>query len=178
MNKAAPVSLILRQLRHDIWATERLIEHCRSLNAQQLQLTVPGSYGSIRRTLLHIVAADERYLRRMVAIPEPILDEERTPDATLDDIAAHLRVVSETVEKLFSGERFDPERVIRDARRRNPADPPLLITTWVLINQFAHHGSDHRAQVGTILGANGLPTADLDVWAYGRANDAVKEEKG
>ena len=54
-----PTQLILRQLRHDIWATERLIEHVRRLSSQQLQLTVPGTYGSIHKTLLHIVAANE-----------------------------------------------------------------------------------------------------------------------
>ena len=43
------------------------------------------------------------------------------------------------------------------------------------MNQFAHHGSDHRAHVGTILGAHGLEAPELDVWAYGRVNDAVKE---
>jgi hypothetical protein len=43
----------------------------------------------------------------------------------------------------------------------------------VLINQFVHHGSDHRAQIGTILGAHGLATPDLDVWTYGKEHKAV-----
>ena len=170
-----PTQLILRQLRHDTWATEQLIEHVRRLTSEQLQLTVPGTYGSIHKTLMHIVAANERYLRRFVPM-DPVIDEERTPNASLDDMAAHLRKVQEAVEKLFAGEHVDPDAAIRD-KRRNPADPPLLITSWVLFNQFVHHGSDHRAQIGTILGANGLPTADIDVWAYGRANDAVREER-
>jgi len=171
-----PTQLILRQLRHDIWATERLIEHVRRLSSQQLQLTVPGTYGLIHKTLLHIVAANERYLRRFLPM-DPVIDEDRTPNASLDDIVAHLRKVKDAVEKLFAGEHVDPDAVIRDNRRRNPADPPLLITSWVLLNQFVHHGSDHRAQIGTIFGANGLPTADIDVWAYARELDAVKEER-
>jgi uncharacterized damage-inducible protein DinB len=170
-----PTQLILRQLRHDVWATERLITHVRRLDPQQLMLTVPGTYGPIHKTLAHIVAADERYLRRFLPM-DPILDEDETPSRPLDEIAAHLRKVKDSVEQLFAGEHVDPDAVIRD-KRRNPADPPLLITSWVLLNQFVHHGSDHRAQIGTILGANGLPTADIDVWAYGRANDAVKEER-
>ncbi len=167
---------MLRQLRHDVWATEQLIKHCRGLTDAQLELTVPGTYGTIRRTLAHIVAADERYLRRLMPMPEPLLDDDKGL-ATIDDIAAHLPAVNDGVEKLFAGQNFDPERVIRDARRRKPADPPLLITAWVLVNQFAHHGSDHRAHIGTILGAHGLETLDLDVWTYGSANDAVKEER-
>ena len=167
---------MLRQLRHDVWATERLIEHCRGLEPEQIELTVPGTYGTIRRTLAHIVAADERYLRRFRAMPEPLVNDD-TGTSTLDELAVHLSNVKEAVEKLFAGQDFDADRVVRDARRRNPADPPLLITSWVLVTQFAHHGSDHRAQIGTILGAHQLPAPDLDVWAYGRANDAVTQER-
>lgn len=166
---------MLRQLRHDVWATEKLLERCRALTPEQVDLTVPGTYGSIRRTLAHVVAADERYLRRFMAMPEPLLSDDAEP--TLDEIAAHLPNVKEGVEKLFAGHEFDPDRVIRDDRRRDPADPPLLITAWVLVTQFAHHGSDHRAHIGTILGAHGLETPALDVWEYGRLNDAAKEER-
>lgn len=158
---------MLRQLRHDIWATEKLIEHCRALADEQLEFTVPGTYGSIRRTLVHIVGAAERYLTRFMAMPEPLLNEDADKDATLDQIAAHLPHLKDGVEKLFAGKDFDPDRVIRDERRKR------TITGWVLVNQFAHHGSDHRAHIGTILGAHGLPTPDLDVWAYGAAENAV-----
>ena len=34
---------MLRQLRHDVWATDRLIAHCRQLSTEQLQLSVPGT---------------------------------------------------------------------------------------------------------------------------------------
>ena len=174
---AAKTPPMLRQMRHDVWATEKLIEHLRSLDERQLDLTVPGTFGTIRRTLMHIVAADERYLRRFFPMPEPIIDDDRGADMPLDEIAAHLRNVKEGVERLFSGSDLDPDRVIRDIRRRNPTDPPLLITGWVLLNQFVHHGSDHRAHIGTILGANGLSAPDLDVWAYGAEQNAVKEER-
>jgi uncharacterized damage-inducible protein DinB len=158
---------MLRQLRHDVWATEKLLEHCRTLRPEQLELTVPGTYGTIRKTLIHIVGADERYLSRFLTTCAAMLHEDRNADAGLDEIASHLPHLREGVEALFAGSEFDPDRVIRDERRK------LTITGWVLVTQFAHHGSDHRAHIGTILGANGLPTPELDVWAYGEANKAV-----
>jgi uncharacterized damage-inducible protein DinB len=158
---------MLRQLRHDVWATETLLEHCRTLRPEQLELTVPGTYGPIRKTLIHIVGADERYLSRFLAPCDQMLHEDRNADATLDEIAAHLAHVRDSLEKLFGGSEFDPDRVIRDERRKRQ------ITAWVLVTQFAHHGSDHRAHIGTILGASGLPTPEIDVWAYGEANKAV-----
>jgi uncharacterized damage-inducible protein DinB len=167
---------MLRALRHDIWATETLIAHCRTLTEQQLQLTVAGTYGSIRHTLAHLVRGDERYLVRLGAMEGPTLPEDN--NASLDEIAAHLANVKAIVEKLFSGSQFDPDKVVLDSFRRSPADPPLEIESWTMLAQFVHHGSDHRAHIGTILGANGLPTPGLDVWAYGRELGAIREKRG
>jgi uncharacterized damage-inducible protein DinB len=166
---------MLRQLRHDVWASEKLIEHCRALPPGGLDVTVPGTYGTIRRIFMHIVAADERYLRRFFAMPEPLIDDDSGPDMSLDDVAAHLQKAKEGIERLFAGDRFEPDRTIRDAPRRRPEDPPLELEAWILVTQFAHHGSDHRAQIGTILGAHGMPTPDIDVWAYAKALGAIRE---
>ncbi len=164
---------MLRQLRHDVWATEKLLAHCRALTEEQLELTTPGTYGTIRRTLEHIVAADERYLRLLgVVVADPLLREDH--DVGLAEISAHLDKVMAGVEKIFAGQEFDPDHVIRDERRRRPTDPPLGIEAWVPVTQFVHHGSDHRAHVGTILGAHGLETADLDVWALASETGAMK----
>jgi uncharacterized damage-inducible protein DinB len=167
---------MLRQLRHDLWATEKLIAHCRTLTKDQLALSVPGTYGSIRKTLSHIVRGDERYLVRLGITRDPTLAEDH--EASLDEVAAHLARVKAAVEGLFTGSQFDPDRVVLDTFRRVPTDPPLEIDSWTMLVQFTHHGSDHRAHIGTILGAHGLPTPDLDVWAYGRETGAIRERRG
>ena len=68
---------LLRQMRHGIWANEQLLGRCRALADEQLELTVPGTYGSIRKTLAHIVAAEEGYLVRLLGslLHEPPLRE-------------------------------------------------------------------------------------------------------
>lgn len=162
---------MLRQLRHDIWATEKLIAHCRTLGDEQLALTAPGTYGTIRRTLEHIVGADERYLLRLgIATADPTLREDH--DMPLDEIASHLALVKAGVEKLFAGTDFDPDRVVIDTR-----DPSRELEAWMMVTQFTHHGSDHRAHVGTILGAHGLATPDLDVWTYGKELGAMRARR-
>ena len=167
---------MLRALRHDIWATEKLAAHCGRLTKEQLDLTVPGTYGSIRRTLSHIVRGDERYLIRLGVLPGPMPTDDDV--IAIGDLPGHLATVKTAVEGIFSGSQFDPDKVVIDAQRRRPTDPPLEITSWTMLAQFVHHGSDHRAQIGTILGAHGLPTADIDVWAYGREMDAIRAKRG
>jgi len=155
---------MLRQLRHDLWATEQLIERCRALRSEQLEQTAPGTYGTIRRTLEHIVGADETYLTRLgLAVAEPLGPD---ANASLDQLAVHFAAVKRTAERILSPD-FDPERVM--PTRRGP------IPAWVTLTQFVHHGSDHRAHIGTILGANGLDAPELDVWAYARAIGALPD---
>ena len=164
---------MLRQLRHDVWATQKLIEHCRSLTPAQLELTAPGTYGTIRATLEHVVVGELRYLARLGVTLADAKDL-REHGMALDDLLPLHAKVREAVERLFAGAEVEPDRVVVDTLRRERGDPPLGIESWVLVTQFAHHGSDHRAHVGTILGAHGLDTPDLDVWAYGTEVGAVK----
>lgn len=169
-------SLMLRQLRHDIWATQKLIAHCRTLTDTQLDLTAPGTYGTIRRTLQHIVGGDTRYLARLgVPVVDGRFPQDR--DIPLDETAAALEKVKSMVERVFSGTEFDPDRVVVDIFRQVPTDPPLEMEAWMMATQFVHHGSDHRAHIGTILGAHGLEGPELDVWAYGREVGAIREKR-
>ena len=155
---------MLRQMRHDVWATKMLLERCRSLTKEQLQLTAPGTYGTIQKTLAHIVRANEGYLNTYGLIPQPFI--EVADDTPVDEIASRLARVRGAVDKLFESKEYDFDRQIHDERRK--ADLEL----WVPLAQFSHHGSDHRSQICTILTLNGLEVPELDVWAYATAERA------
>ena len=155
---------MLRQLRHDVWATQQLFARCRALSDEQLLLTAPGTYGSIRKTFAHIVRANEGYLSTYGLTPRPFL--EATDATPLDEIASRLARVREAVELLFTSHDLDFDGRIHDERRR------LDLELWVPLAQFSHHGSDHRSQISTILSVHGLDVAELDVWAYARAEGA------
>ena len=55
-------SLLGDAFAHHLWATERLIEECAALSADQLASRAPGTYGSIIETLRHLVSSDCWYL--------------------------------------------------------------------------------------------------------------------
>jgi uncharacterized damage-inducible protein DinB len=155
---------MLRQMRHDVWATGKLLEHCRSLTPAQLQLSAPGTYGTIQKTFAHIVRANEGYLNTYGLIPQPFL--EATDQTPLDETAARLARVRDAVERLFKSKEYDFDERIHDERRKADLD------LWVPLTQFSHHGSDHRSQICTILTLNGLEVPELDVWAYAIAEGA------
>lgn len=170
---------MLRQLRHDVWATERLIAHCRALTAEQLELTSPGTYGSIRGTLAHIISADEGYLVRLHGekLHEPPFWQAQLDTATLDDLATHLGHVKDAVERLFAAGEPDGDRLIADTPTRPPDRPQVEMNAWVPLTQFVHHGSDHRAQINAILTANGLEPLDVQVWPWAMELGATQQVK-
>lgn len=167
-------AVMLRQMRHDVWATERLVATCLTLTPRQLELSVPGTYGSVRRTLAHIVTADEGYLVRLSGA---LLHEDRldVDAATLDEIAAHLAHVKEGVERLFAGPELDWDRLITDTPARRPGQPRVETNAWVVATQFVHHGNDHRAQITTTLSANGIEPPDLQVWPLAAEMGATRQ---
>jgi uncharacterized damage-inducible protein DinB len=42
---------LIELVRHKTWVTLRLIEHCRALDDEHLDASIPGTYGTIRDTL-------------------------------------------------------------------------------------------------------------------------------
>src|SRR5437660_1324043 len=52
---------LVEMFRFKTWATLRLIEYCEGLADEHLDATTPGTYGTIRETLRHMVDAEEGY---------------------------------------------------------------------------------------------------------------------
>jgi len=172
-----PNPFLHRQMQHDVWATEKLIARCRKLTPEQLELTTPGTYGTVRATFAHIVSADESYLVRLLGTVLHDKPFRANDPATLDDIAMHLAHVRAGVERLFSGAPLDADLVIADTPLRAAGAPRFEMATWVPANQLIYHGVDHRSQIDTILSVHGLETIDLQVWPYAIELGASREAK-
>lgn len=149
---------LLAAVRHNCWANSQLIAFCEKLTPEQLEWTIPGTYGTVHQTLQHTIRAELGYLSALAGDPPPTALAPDTP-APLAEIAAHARSNAERIERALS-EGFDPAR-----RVKRPSG--AVASLRVIAAQFIHHGSDHRAHVGSILGAHDVQPPDLDVWAYG-----------
>lgn len=145
--------------RHHAWATLRLIDHCDDLPSERLQESVPGTYGSVIATLIHLVAADQRYLRRMDGAEAQPLVQEGQP-ATLAELRDAMQTQAIRWEALVDRA---PELDVTLPRREEPDIPRA---EDLLFLQAIHHGNDHRTQVCVVLGATGLEAPDLDGWHY------------
>ncbi len=165
---------LLRLVRHNTWANLELLAFCGTLTPEQLQWTTPGTFGTLHRTLHHIVASEHGYLFRLTGALPPIEVEGRGKPmkgdwaAPIDELIERARSNGDRMERLLGGD-FDPLRVITLSDSKAPGA--------IIAAQYIHHGSDHRAHAGTILGAHGVepPTENGgDVWGYGTSTGELE----
>jgi uncharacterized damage-inducible protein DinB len=144
---------------HHVWATLRLIDACSALSPEQLETTVPGTYGSILDTTRHLVGSDAWYLFRLTGDSGHVIDDDHMS-------LAELRAAMEGHGAAWSGvlgRDLDPDAVLVG---RNDDGSETHAATGVRIAQVLHHGTDHRSQVCTALTTLGVEPPDIDVWAY------------
>jgi uncharacterized damage-inducible protein DinB len=146
--------------RHHVWATQRLIDHCASLPPEVLQETVPGTAGTIHLTLVHLVAADQRYLRPMDG-QEPAIRVHESEPATLAGLRAAFE--QQAARWVALVERAGALDVTLPGRG---GEPPVQDAADLVFLQAIHHGNDHRTHVCTVLGAKGLEVPDLSGWYF------------
>jgi len=150
------MNVLLELFRHKTWATLKVIEFCQGLPAEHLEATLPGTYGSVRATLVHLANAETNYQARLLGqpMPEPI-----EPGADLAVVAERLRALAPVWERLLQDPEL-PDREIGGGRLGTALGVAPLA-------QAIHHADAHRTHVLSILGARGLEVPEPDLWAYG-----------
>ena len=146
---------------HHLWATEVLIDHLDRLPTEQLDASVPGTYGSMIDTLTHMVDADSRYLLRLRdPAPPPAEDRIGISLAQLgSEIPEHRERWARALDDLEAGRLHAAILGREDYPDTDPAESMLLI-------QAIHHGNDHRTQICSTLGALQLPLPEIDGWDF------------
>ncbi len=167
---------LLELFRHKTWATLRLIGYCQDLADEHLDATTPGTYGTIRQTLRHLVEAEEGYFSILTrarfltkdeaaafVFPDP-LPEGPVP---LEDLAGRIRRLGPRWETLAQ----DADLPVREVTTRDGWSMPGAVP----LAQVIHHADDHRTHVLSILGSRGLEVPELDLWGYADSAGLARE---
>ena len=154
-----PSDVLLEALRYNRWANLRLLDVCSKMSDEQLGLESPGTYGSIASTFVHLLAAEQRYLKRLVGFEPQLAEQHGFPGVAV--LKGHAeRSGDELIAAVGS---FDPDATTQSRDGR-------AVKNWLVMVQAIHHGNDHRTHICTILGQNGISYGGLDVWAFGDEN--------
>ena len=158
---------MIESFRYNRWANLHLLDVCGALSDEQLRLTVPGTYGTIAGTWLHLLVAEQRYLRRLTPGTKPDINEHDPTAPSLAELRRH--AVRSGDQLIEAASRITPGDTIEEER-----DGRLTkLHLGVVLVQAMHHGNDHRTHICTILGAHDIPYGDMDVWAYGEATGGI-----
>lgn len=159
---------LIELFKHNLWANLRLLKVCTGLNDEQLDASAPGTYGRVRDTLVHILAAEQHYTNALAgreAGPPPPVDQGFPGFEELRQRAQ--RSGEELIE--IAG-HVQPTQVISGTMR----GIPYTIQAMVFVIQAINHATEHRAHVVTILSQAGITPPSLDGWAYGRKRGVVE----
>lgn len=161
-------SLLEDAFGHHVWATLLVLDACLALPPEQLETSVPGTYGSILDTARHTVGADASYLfvlsgGHVTPIDEDAMDLEELRST----MAGYGAAWSETL-----AQDLDPEvMLVRHRDDGSETHAPASIR----LAQALHHGTDHRSQIATALTTLGVDPPAMDVWDYGYQMGRVTE---
>ena len=156
---------LVRIFEQNNWANQEIIRVCLSLIDEQLDAPpTSATYGTIRETLLHLIASQKGYLRTLM-LP---LEDRRDP------VTLTLEEVQESATE--SGQAFlalahDPSSI--DGKTRLITRDAYIVEPWVLMVQVINHGTEHREQIKSMLNALGITPPQTDGWYYGEATDTV-----
>ena len=157
--ESQPESTLVELIRYNNWANGQVLAACQELAAGQLAAAAPGTYGTIRDTLEHIIRAEADYVGRMTGDrPQPSFRWEDRP--ALADISAFARQVARAL--LDAAQRIPPTQMVHEEEDGETLDYQARF----LFIQAINHGIEHRTNITTILSGLGLPAPEVDGWRY------------
>ena len=154
---------------HHTWATLRLIDACAPLTPEQLETTVPGTYGTVIGTFRHLVGADSWYRFRLLGDRYPPIGDEEEAAMDLAAVRSLVEEIGGTWAGVYGRDADEMVSVERDDGSATHAPVGIRIA------QILHHGTDHRSQICTALTQLGIEPPEIDLWAYGVETGRVTE---
>jgi uncharacterized damage-inducible protein DinB len=154
---------------HHVWATLRLVDTCLALSPDQLETTVPGTYGSIIQTLRHCIGSDAWDLFVATGDRASIIDEN---DMQLSELRAAMERNGPGWLRLLAQD-LDPDVILSEVD--DDDGYTRTIAMGIELAAVLQHGTDHRSQVCTALTALDVEPPRIDVLNYGMQAGRVVE---
>jgi len=151
---------LIQQIGYDGWANQQVVRAASGLDPQQLRQQLPGSFPSVHQTLVHILWAEELWLRRWQRRTfTSALDPEDFP--TLESLGRKLEAVQARQLKFLKG--LDPADTEQRIAYVNFQGVRWEYTLRQMVQHLVLHSAFHRGQLATMLRKLGtvLPNTDF-----------------
>jgi uncharacterized damage-inducible protein DinB len=157
------VEMLRTLYEYSAWARDRMLEAAAQLGPEALQTPIPGVYGSIHETLVHMATSQWMWFERIQG-RSPHTVPTGADFADLD----HLRAWWDEQHRaglayLATLADADLDRVIHYTSAQGQA---YTRRVWHALLQVVNHQTEHRSQVAAMLTQQGVaaPATDLVVF--------------
>src|SRR5262245_56840489 len=134
--EAFPETMLAEFIRYNNWANQQVLEACQKLDEDQLGLTMPGAYGTIRDTLEHILEGEAFYIGLLTGSrPKPPFQWRSKPGfPEMTAYAAHIgNLPVDAVQRVCPTDRVEDE----DQGNK------LRYQAGAIFIQIINHGIEH-----------------------------------
>lgn len=152
-------SFLVEMIRANNWANAVVLAACAPLSDDQLDSRVPGVYGTIRDTLLHMLWAEGDYVNRITG-SRPLPSFRRDEKPPLSALAAYAELTGAAL--LDTVQRTPLDQIVREEEDGNFIEYQARL----LFLQVINHGIEHRTNITTILNSLGFADIEVDGWGY------------
>jgi uncharacterized damage-inducible protein DinB len=150
-----------RLARYNAWANRRLYAACAALSGDDYRAPRPSFFGSIQRTLNHILAADRIWLGRFEDVPHGITALDQLLYDGFDELSAARTAEDERILSFTA--RLDASALERDLVYRNMAGQESRAPLRWAIAHFFNHQTHHRGQAHCLLSGTAVAPPPLDL---------------
>jgi uncharacterized damage-inducible protein DinB len=159
---------ILEIWEYNRWAGERLFVSLEPMKQEDFEKDLHSSHGGVRGTLLHMLNAENSWLRRLAGEPPSPLDQSKLN--SVDDFKLQWDELGKKFSSLLNGltddqlkSRFD----YQDMKGNKYSHPRV----WA-VQQLFNHFTYHRGQIVAMQRQLGYQPANTDMIGFFREKEA------
>jgi len=160
-------AMLERMAGYNRWANTTLYAACARLDEAAYKAPRPAFFGSIHRTLNHILVADRIWLGRIAGAPIQGLALDAELFAELSSLRAAREAEDARIIQLVGG--LDEDALGRPLAYRNSSGQAFETERATVLQHLFNHQTHHRGQVHGMLSATSVPPPPLDLMVYVRA---------
>ena len=155
-----------RLAMYNAWANGVLYDACAALPREVYHAQRPAFFGSIHRTLNHLLVADIMWLVRLEGTPPPDLQLDTELHATFEALRAAREDQDERIRRYVDG--LAEADLAGEIVYRNSRGEGFAQNRWTILQHVFNHHTHHRGQVHDMLSATDQPPPPLDLIYFTR----------
>lgn len=163
MSPLIPKTTLTLIYDYHYWMNAQMLEACQALTPAQWDQALGHSWGSVHGLLVHMLAAEEIWLRRWQGeSPRSLRRPEEFP--LLADVRRAWMDQEQAVRAFLAG--LDDARLAADFSYTNTRGQPFTLPLGPVMLHVANHGTHHRGELVAMLAILEVAHPEDDLLRY------------